>query len=335
MREIFVRVILLGIAVTGACAFFNPLRAQGKNSFLEQAIPLAQQSQRETGVPASVTLAQAMWETGRGASPIGTANNYFGIKAAALANGSVHVGPIADGWVWSWTKEWNGARYVNVRERFRKYRTMQDSFRDHSLLLATAPRYQQAMRAVDDPREFARRVAAAGYATSPTYAADLIRLMDTENLYPYDLPRNHAELVAQSASVTVKPGEIFQIYFDVKNTGFGTWSPNADYILANVNEHSFGAATTQLLDQLVAPERVKRWAITMFAPSAPGNFSTAWQMQHGARGFGPRLELQVHVRENRNVDAPSILLAMGSIMLLGGVGYVLWRKRRGKKKGTR
>ncbi|MBI4672355.1 MAG: glucosaminidase domain-containing protein [Chloroflexi bacterium] len=319
-----------------ALTTFSPLAAQSNVSFLEQAVQLARQSQRETSVPASVTLAQAMWETGRGVSPIGAAKNYFGIKAAVAADGTVNVGPLAEGWVWAWTKEWNGTRYVDTRERFRKYRTMEDSFRDHGLLLATTPRYAKAMRAVDDPREFARHIAAAGYATSPTYAADLIRVMDGENLYQYDLPRNDAQRTEQSAARTVNPGEIFQIYFDVKNTGFGTWSPTAGYLFANTNAQPLGATETQTLDQLVAPERVKRWAITMFAPQAPGTYRTAWQMKHGAVSFGPEMSVEIHVRETSGSELAGILGAIATVGIFGGaIGFFAWRNKRLKTKHTR
>jgi hypothetical protein len=328
MHTHVVRWTWLGIALACALALATPLHAQRANSFLEQAIPLAIQSQRETSVPASVTLAQAMWETGRGTSPIGEANNFFGIKAAAMSDGTVNIGPIATGWIWAWTKEWDGKRYVDKRERFRQYATMADSFRDHGLLLATLPRYADAMRVVDDPREFARRIAAAGYATSPTYAQDLIRLMDAENLYQYDLPRNDAQWLGQSDAVTVNPGEIFQIYFDVQNTGFGAWSPTADYYLSNINAQPFGANETQILDQLVAPERVKRWAITMFAPRTPGTFQTVWQMKHGGSTFGPELRMEIHVHETA---ADNMLgLGMGIVVLIAALGvgiYVLRRKR--------
>ena len=315
-----------------ACAcvliFAAPLYAQDAENFLQQAVPFAVQSQRETGVPASVTLAQAIWETGRGVSPIGQANNYFGIKASAAADGSVNVGPIASGWVWAWTKEWDGEKYIAARERFRQYRTMQDSFRDHGLLLATAPRYANAMRAVDDPREFARRIAAAGYATSPTYADDLIRVMDRENLYQYDLPRNNAALLGQSAAIEVNPGEIFQIYFDVQNTGFGTWSPDAGYHLANLNAQALGARETQTLDQLVAPDRVKRWALVMFAPSAPGTYQSVWQMKHGGAAFGPEMKIEVRVRANENTNWGAVIAGGIVLLALLGSAYYAWHSRR-------
>lgn len=302
--------------------------AQADESFLNRVVPLAQKSQRETTVPASVTLAQAMWETGRGKSPIGDANNYFGIKAAGVSDDAVNVGPVATGWVWAWTKEWDGKKYIERKERFRKYNSLEDSFRDHGLLLATTPRYANAMLAVDDPREFARRIALAGYATSPTYANDLIRMMDAEALYQYDLPRNATELVGQSETAQVNAGDIFQIYFDVKNTGFGTWSPAANYYLASVNSNRFGAKGEQPLDLLVAPERQKRWVLAMIAPDLPGTYSTTWRMKHGTQDFGPEMTVQVRVREREGVP---LWLWLGGGAALAGLaigGTLLFRGKR-------
>ena len=324
--------VLLLLFALAALQFSSAVSAQDGESFLERAIPLAQKSQRETAVPASVTLAQAIWETGRGASPIGEANNYFGIKAAAFSDDTVNVGPLATGWVWAWTKEWNGSRLVDKRERFRAYKSMEDSFRDHGLLLATNARYSDAMRAVDDPREFARRLAAAGYATSPTYARDLIRVMDGENLYRYDLPRNAFEVIEQAQTLEVNAGEIFQIYFDVKNTGFGTWSPAAEYYLVSANDNRFGAPARIELEQLVPPERVKRWALTMFAPSRDGTYSTVWQMKHGNQNVGEPLRAQVRVRA---LPLPQIWLWLGGTCLVAVLaviatlffGYVRYQKK--------
>jgi hypothetical protein len=310
--------------------------ARAEDDFLTRAIPLAQRSQRETGVPASVTLAQAVWETGRGEHTINGANNYFGIKAGGTSDTNVTIGPIASGWVWAWTKEWNGSRYVDRRERFRKYSTMEDSFRDHALLLATSPRYAAAMNSVDDPREFARRIAAAGYATSPSYAPELIRLMDAENLYQYDLPRNAVQIIGHSEPVQVLAGDIFQIYFDTKNAGFGTWSPAADYYLASVNNNRFGASARQELDRLVPPEGVTRWAITMIAPDEAGTYTTIWRLKHGARNFGEEMRVQVRVRPAPMPQPQAWLLTGGGFLFVSLVsgGIVFWIYHRERQQKT-
>lgn len=325
---------VLSLTILGVCLaalfFIPPAYAQADADFMARAIPLAIKSQRSTTVPASVTLAQAMWETGRGKHPIADANNYFGIKAGSASGENLVLGPIATGWVWAMTKEWNGVRYVERRERFRKYASMEDSFRDHGLLLATAPRYANAMQAVDDPREFARRIAAAGYATSPTYAADLIRLMDAENLYQYDLPRNDLEIVAQSDPTEVNAGEIFQIFFDVKNTGFGTWSPAADYYLVSANENRFGAASRLELQQLVPPEHIQRWALTMVAPTMPGTYSTAWQVKHGGNNVGRELKTRVIVKAPATQSGWFLAGAVTLAIVFVSAGWLFYQRRERK-----
>jgi flagellar protein FlgJ len=311
-----------------------PLEAQEHDDFLARAIPLAISSQRTTTVPASVTLAQAIFETGRGKFPVGEALNYFGIKAGSAESDTLVLGPIATGWVWAWTKEWEDGRYVEKREKFRTYASIEDSFRDHGLLLATAPRYAEAMRAVDDPREFARRIAAAGYATSPTYAEDLIRVMDRENLYRYDLSRNDATEVSKSEPVQVQAGEIFQVFFDVKNMGFGTWSPEAGYALVSANSNRFGAAARQNVAQMVRPEAVQRWAITMIAPDHAGTYSTIWRLKHGEKNFGPALRAQIQVAAKPS--NPNYLWGGGAAAVVLSVGIlVVARRGRGKRRTLR
>ena len=157
-----------------------PLTPQ-QEQFLAQAIGPAQASQRETGVPASVTLAQAILESNWGTSALSQkANNFFGIKARERGGTA--------GVVWMPTGEYLGGRYVVIQEPFRAYNNMLDSFLDHGRYLRDNRRYAEAMRHKDDPKAFARLIHQAGYATDPAYSEKLIGLMDRLNLYAYDLP---------------------------------------------------------------------------------------------------------------------------------------------------
>ena len=61
-----------------------------------------------------------------------------------------------------------------------------DSFGDHGRFFHQNPRYAAALAARDDPKEFARAINRAGYATDPAYSAKLIGFMDRFNLYAYD-----------------------------------------------------------------------------------------------------------------------------------------------------
>ena len=72
------------------------------------------------------------------------------------------------------------------RPRFRVYNDPAESFRDHSNQYATLPRYAPAFAHVNNPDQFAIAIHRAGYATSPTYAQNLINLMRQYNLYRFD-----------------------------------------------------------------------------------------------------------------------------------------------------
>jgi flagellum-specific peptidoglycan hydrolase FlgJ len=136
-------------------------------------------SHENTGVPASVTIAQAILESYWGSSRLSKeANNYFGIKAQTKQGtaGSVTFQ------VW----EVIGGRNVMQNQAFRAYNAIADSFTDHGRFFIENGRYAAAMAARKDPRQFAREIARAGYATDPAYASKLIALMDRYDLYRFD-----------------------------------------------------------------------------------------------------------------------------------------------------
>lgn len=167
---------------------------------MKKAAPGAQAGSQEFGVPASVTLAQAVLESGWGQFHLGPANNYFGIKAFARG-GRVDVGPIASGFVIRQTHEVVGGRDVVVSARFRSYRSLGDSMRDHGNFLRANSRYAPAFAFSRDPNGFARAIAKAGYATDPAYADKLIGIMRSNDLYRFDNavkpePAVHASIAA-------------------------------------------------------------------------------------------------------------------------------------------
>ena len=156
--------------------------SQAELDFIRRAAPGAQRGFREFRVPASVTLAQACLESGFGRFHIGTANNYFGIKA----QGASSFGSIAIGAVQVPTKENVSGRTITVNAFFRKYKSMGDSMRDHGRFLRENSRYKPAFAHIHDAKAFARAIHKAGYATDPQYSNKLIGLMDKFNLYQYD-----------------------------------------------------------------------------------------------------------------------------------------------------
>lgn len=125
----------------------------------------------KTGVPASITLAQAAFESGDGNSDLAReANNHFGIKCH---------------------KEWNGETYIQDDDRrnecFRKYNSVIESFDDHSNFLRTRDRYAFLFSIPrTDYRAWAHGLKKAGYATNPHYPERLIKIIEENQLYVLD-----------------------------------------------------------------------------------------------------------------------------------------------------
>jgi hypothetical protein len=159
----------------------RPTGANGSEaSFILTAAAAARVSQRETGVPASVTIAQAILESSWGKSRLSKDNNnYFGIKARDGAD------PSQVAWYDTW--EVVDGENISVQAPFRAYQNAADSFVDHGRFFIRNSRYRPALAVKDDPQQFAAEISRAGYATDPDYAPKLIRLMDRFNLYAYDL----------------------------------------------------------------------------------------------------------------------------------------------------
>ncbi|MNJ92062.1 Exo-glucosaminidase LytG precursor [compost metagenome] len=121
-------------------------------------------------IPASITLAQGLLESGNGNSPLATqANNHFGIKCSNWTGDKMYFDDDAKG------------------ECFRKYPSATESYNDHSLFLTQKPRYAGLFEfAVDDYKSWAKGLKKAGYATHPEYAEKLIDLIERLKLYEYD-----------------------------------------------------------------------------------------------------------------------------------------------------
>jgi hypothetical protein len=150
--------------------------------FIASAARSAQDSQREHGVPASVTIAQSILESGWGRSALSHFdNNYFGMKC-------FNQGQYASGCRTHNTDECTPqGQCFATSASFRTYATVTNSFRDHGALLAGAPRYAAAFRYVTQPDLFVAEMHKAGYATDPLYTQKLTALMAKYNLYRFDL----------------------------------------------------------------------------------------------------------------------------------------------------
>jgi LysM repeat protein len=153
----------------------GPLPKTG-NAFMDKMAADAIKSQRETGVPASVTLAQAALESGWGKSGLSTqGNNFFGIKGKGPA-GSVTMP----------TKEFLNGKWVTVDAPFRKYNSPSESFADHGNFLRQNKRYAEAFKHTDNAERFAQEIHKAGYATDPEYSNKLIAMINKYGLERFD-----------------------------------------------------------------------------------------------------------------------------------------------------
>ena len=170
--------------------------------YIEKYAELAVEEMYRSGIPASITLAQGMLESGNGMSDLAVrGNNHFGIKC--------HNG-------------WTGKtiRYDDERrgECFRRYSSPEESFRDHSDFLRYRDRYKFLFDyRVTDYKAWAYGLRKAGYATDPSYPKKLIKIIEDYRLYEYDSRRpgsvrrnrhdRHTEDVSDASAVPAPPSK--------------------------------------------------------------------------------------------------------------------------------
>lgn len=142
--------------------------------FIAQMSSPAQELQKTSKIPASVTIAQAAVESGWGKKAPG--NNFFGIKASKSWTGAVVILN---------THEFiNGVR-TPVVDQFRAYKTFLGSLEDHANFLLTNPRYKPCFE-TSNAIDFCKALQKSGYSTSPTYADLLIQIITQHNLLALD-----------------------------------------------------------------------------------------------------------------------------------------------------
>jgi hypothetical protein len=178
-------------ASSGVCSIGSPVALLAPftdhSAFVQAAVPGAQASDRETDVPAAVTLAQAIQESGWGQFSAG-GNNYFGIKAQPTTKTGVFDwgSDNAVGCVLRKTQEEVGGRSETQIGAFRAYTSLSGSIRDHGARLRANPVYAPAFKYIDDDNRFAKAIGRY-YATESAYASKLIAIMDKYNLKRYDV----------------------------------------------------------------------------------------------------------------------------------------------------
>lgn len=164
----------LCFGIIGICGLVLNANGQGKLSNKEYAAKYSQiaiEKMNEYKIPASITLAQGILESGNGSSRLAVVGkNHFGIKCG---------------------KNWKGARIYHdddaKGECFRRYKNAVESYKDHSLFLTQNQRYASLFALnILDYKAWANGLKAAGYATNPNYPTLLIKLIEDNDLYKYD-----------------------------------------------------------------------------------------------------------------------------------------------------
>lgn len=175
-----------------ALAASLPLSAQMRwNSSYQQYFDrykdLAMEQMKRHRIPASITLAQGVFESGAGKSRLAQqSNNHFGIKCHN-----------------SWTGPRVYASDDTPNDCFRSYRTVRESYEDHSLFLANGTRYRSLFSLKPtDYKGWANGLKRAGYATNPKYASQLIEIIQLYKLYRYDTSKGYDRFMAEHSTAS-------------------------------------------------------------------------------------------------------------------------------------
>jgi flagellar protein FlgJ len=151
-----------------------PVHFQSPEAFIQTLYPYALEVEQQTGIDARLMLAQSALETGWGKYPILKENgapsfNMFGIKSHGGWQGdSARIT----------TTEYRGGIAMTEKANFRAYGNYQESFQDYARFLQSNARYQDALDYAAHPEQFAEKLQEAGYATDPSYADKINRIME-------------------------------------------------------------------------------------------------------------------------------------------------------------
>ncbi|WP_316816725.1 glucosaminidase domain-containing protein [Pedobacter nyackensis] len=154
-------------------------------NYIETFKAIAIEEMNKYGIPASITLAQGILESGSGNSSLAKyANNHFGIKC---------------------TSDWKGKGYFKDDDKaddcFRVYKDARESYKDHSEFLKRK-RYSFLFELdKNDYKNWARGLKQAGYATNPKYPDLLIGVIDRYQLYQYDQPESEKDKIKREDKI--------------------------------------------------------------------------------------------------------------------------------------
>ena len=163
----------------------NPLD-EATSSYIDKYKDLAIVEMHRSGIPASITLAQALHESSVGGSELAlNANNHFGIKCKSYWKGGKY----------SYEDDDYDAKGNLIKSCFRSYESVIDSYIDHTNFLSQTAHYSELFTYdKTDYFKWAHGLKKCGYATDPNYAFKLIDKIEKYQLYVYDTYSNPLEM---------------------------------------------------------------------------------------------------------------------------------------------
>lgn len=173
--KLTIRIICLLFFIITCAEAATQRKIPSYQKYIKTYSGLAIQQQKKYKIPASITLAQGLLESGAGQSSLARrSNNHFGIKCHS---------------------DWRGGRVYHDDDRrkecFRKYKRVEDSYEDHSKFLLR-PRYSRLFDLkITNYKGWARGLQKCGYATDRAYANKLIKVIEDYELYRYDTGKLH------------------------------------------------------------------------------------------------------------------------------------------------
>lgn len=170
---IFITVFLIIALVVGIQAGLGYLNSE-RQAFVDKVAPGAIAGYEKYNILPSITIAQAILESGWGSSHI--ENNLFGMKPGSSWKGKV---------TYRNTKEYYNGKWITIKAKFRAYNNFSESIEDHARLLGTLNRYRNVL-GQDDYKVAAMEIWKGGYATDPKYPQKLIKIIEQNELYKYD-----------------------------------------------------------------------------------------------------------------------------------------------------
>ena len=185
----YFKCIAIGLVISINSAFGQEI---SRKEYIEKYSSLAVKQMHQYKIPASITLAQGILESNNGNSRLATkANNHFGIKCHG----------------------WEGKKIFadddKKNECFRNYKNVFESFVDHSLFLNKYSRYEFLFDyKITDYKSWAKGLKKAGYATNSKYPELLIKIIEENKLYQFDIAKIDKNLISGKRNIYMHPNKI-------------------------------------------------------------------------------------------------------------------------------